>query len=290
MLKPLYETFLEERRFLKNCSPKTIRSYQQAWNAFEPHLISVTKPDEIRQAIKAGIVQKMNAGAHKPSSINVYIRALNAFVRWGSTEEHFKPPVKGVPLLKTPIKVVPTLTEAEIQRLVQFKPKHRKHKRAHAMALLILDTGLRLSECLQLEVADVDLDNFLITVMKGKGSKQRRVPISSVGRKVLYRYIHQAGDPARRFVFGTLTGTALTQRNSDRDLREIGCQLKLKLNWHLIRHCFGTQFIRAGGNVADLQRIMGHSSITTTMLYVHAQASDFVLAHQTLSPLARATK
>lgn len=192
MLKPLYETFLEERRFLKNCSPKTIRSYQQAWNAFEPHLISVTKPDEIRQAIKAGIVQKMNAGAHKPSSINVYIRALNAFVRWGSTEEHFKPPVKGVPLLKTPIKVVPTLTEAEIQRLVQFKPKHRKHKRAHAMALLILDTGLRLSECLQLEVADVDLDNFLITVMKGKG-KQATASANFQRRKEGLVSLHPSG-------------------------------------------------------------------------------------------------
>ena len=70
MLKPLYETFLEERRFLKNCSPKTLRSYGQAWNAFESVLAPVKAPDEVRAAIKDGIVQKMNAGKVKPSSIN----------------------------------------------------------------------------------------------------------------------------------------------------------------------------------------------------------------------------
>ena len=109
MLKALYETFLQERRFLKNCSPKTLRSYGQAWNAFESVLAPVKTADEIRAAIKAGIVEKMNAGKMRPSGINVYLRALNAFLRWGSLEEHFNPPLKGLPLLKTPTKVVPTL-------------------------------------------------------------------------------------------------------------------------------------------------------------------------------------
>jgi len=290
VLKALYETYLQERRFLKNCSPKTLRSYGQAWNAFESVLAPVKTADEIRAAIKAGIVEKMNAGKMRPSGINVYLRALNAFLRWGSLEEHFNPPLKGLPLLKTPTKVVPTLNEVEVQRLVQFKPKFRKERRVHAMAMLILDTGMRLNECLHLEVPDVDLNNFLVTVRHGKGDRERKVPISGVGRKVLYRHITQAGDPGRRFLFTTKNGTALTQRNADKDLKYVGKQLRLSLRWHLLRHVFGSLFIRAGGNVADLQRIMGHRSITTTMIYVHAQASDFVLAHNTLSPLARAAR
>jgi len=158
------------------------------------------------------------------------------------------------------------------------------------MALLVIDTGLRLNECLQLEVKDVDLDNFLVTVQRGKGNRQRRVPISGIGRKVLYRQISQGGNPVRRFLFETANGTAVTQRNADRDLKYIGRKVRLDLHWHLLRHTFGTLFIRNGGNVADLQRIMGHRAITTTMLYVHSQASDFVLAHNTLSPLAKANR
>jgi integrase/recombinase XerD len=289
MLKALYETFLQERRFLKNCSPKTLRSYAQAWNSFEPVLATVKTAGEIRPAVKAGIVQKMNSGKIQPSSINVYLRALNAFLRWGSLEEHFNPPVKCLPLLKTPTKVIPTLTESEVQRLVQFNPTFLKERRAYTMAMLVLDTGMRLNECLLLEVADVDLNNLLVTVRHGKGDRERKVPISGMGRKVLYRYIAK-GDPSRRFVFSTRSGLAVTQRNADRDLKYIGRKLRLSLRWHLLRHVFGTLFIRAGGNVADLQRIMGHRSVTTTMLYVHAQASDFVLAHNTLSPLARAAR
>lgn len=288
MLNALYETFLQERRFLKNCSPKTLRSYGQAWAAFESVLSPVKTSEEVRAALKAGILRLMSDGKRQPSSINVYLRAMNAFLRWGSDEEHFKPPIKSIPLLKTAIKEIPTLTEAEVQRIVQFKPKWRKERRVHAMSMLVLDTGLRLNECLQLEVRDVDLENFLVTVRKGKGNKERKVPISGVGRKVLYRYIHQCGDPARRFVFTTVNGTAMTQRNADRDLKHMGRRLRLGLRWHLLRHCFGSLFIRNGGNVADLQRIMGHAAVTTTMLYVHAQASDFVLAHNTLSPLAKA--
>jgi len=290
VLKAFYDIFLQERRFLKNCAPKTLRSYRQAWNAFESVLAPVKKTEEARAAVKQGVVEMMSAGKLQPSSINVYLRAMNAYLRWGSLEEHFKPSIKSVPLLKTPTKVIQTLNETQIQHIVQFKPKWRKERRVHAMSMLVLDTGLRLNECLQLEVRDVDLENFLVTVQKGKGDKQRKVPISGVGRKVLYRYINQGGDPARRFVFTTVNGTALTQRNADRDLKHMGSKLTLDLHWHLLRHCFGSLFIRNGGNVADLQRIMGHASITTTMLYVHSQASDFVMAHNTLSPLAKAAR
>jgi len=172
----------------------TLRSYGQAWDSFEAVLLPVKKTEEVRAAVKAGVVEMMSTGKLQPSSINVYLRAMNAFIRWGSLEEHFKPPIKSVPLLKTPTKVIPTLNETQVQNIVQFKPKWRKERRVHAMSMLVLDTGLRLNECLQLEVRDIDLENFLVTVQKGKGDKQRKVPISGVGRKVLYRYINQGGE------------------------------------------------------------------------------------------------
>lgn len=290
MLKALYQTFLDERRFLKNCTAGTIRAYSQAWDAFEPFLEPIRSAEEVRNALKSGVVSLMSDGKRKPSSVNCYLRAMNAFLKWASVEEHFTPPIKSVPLLKAPSKEIPILNETQVERLVQFRPQTTRDCRAHAMAMLVLDTGLRLNECMQLEVRDVDLDNFIVTVQRGKGNKQRKVPISGIGRKILYRFISKEGDPGRRFVFGTANGTAMLQRNADRDLKRIGGKLKLTLRWHLLRHTFGSLFIRNGGNVADLQRIMGHAAITTTMLYVHSQASDFVMAHNALSPLAKAAR
>jgi site-specific recombinase XerD len=129
VLKPLYDTFLQERRFLKNCSPKTLRSYGQAWSAFESTLAPVTNVADVRAAVKAGVLAMMSDGKRKPSSINVYLRAMNAFLRWGSIEEHFKPPIKSVALLKTPTKVISTLSETQVQHIVQFKPTCRKERR-----------------------------------------------------------------------------------------------------------------------------------------------------------------
>ncbi len=189
--------FLQERRFLKNCSPMTLRSYDQAWDAFKFFLGDVKDGDSIRAALKNGVLALVSAGKLKPTSVNVYIRSMNAFIRWASDEEHIKTAIKPIPLLKKPTKIIPTLTETQVQHLVNFKPRWRKEHRVRAMALLVLDTGIRRSECLHLEVRDVDLENCIVTVRKGKGDRQRKVPISATGRKLLYRYIAQRGNLAR---------------------------------------------------------------------------------------------
>jgi hypothetical protein len=58
----LYELFLQDRQFLKNCRPKTIRSYRQAWNAFSSHLAGVARVDQFRPALKQAVMAKMSEG------------------------------------------------------------------------------------------------------------------------------------------------------------------------------------------------------------------------------------
>ena len=90
MLKALYETFLQERRYLKNCSPMTLRSYRQAWDAFNSVLADVQNAEGIRPAVKAGVVEMMSAGKLKASSINVYLRAVNSTSGdWSKAFRHY---------------------------------------------------------------------------------------------------------------------------------------------------------------------------------------------------------
>jgi site-specific recombinase XerD len=141
---------------------------------------------------------------------------------------------------------------------------------------------------LRIERRDVDFENFLLTVRHGKGNKERKVPISANGRKILFRFMSKPGSPS--YVFGTRTGTQVQQRNAERDLKTLSRKLGFgKVYWHLLRHTFGTLFIRNGGNVADLQRIMDHAAITTTMLYVHNQTEHFVQAHILIASPFRTT-
>ena len=286
----LYELFLQDRQFLKNCRPKTIRSYRQAWNAFSAHLAGVARADQFRPALKQAVMAKMSEGRLKPSAINVYIRPMNAFVKWLANEEYIPSPIKPLELLKTTKRPIPTLTSQQISRLVSWRPKDVVDRRTHTMALVILDCGLRLDECLSLEQGDVDLENFLLTVQHGKGDKERKVPLSANGRALLFQYMRKHPNDVSSLIFATRTGTKISERNAERDLGALAKALQVPMRWHLLRHTFGTEFIRNGGNVADLKRILGHASITTTMLYVHNQSSDFVQKHNGYSPLSKAMR
>jgi integrase/recombinase XerD len=193
-----------------------------------------------------------------------------------------------VPKLETPKKVLELLSDEQIKRLISYRPKKRMQRRIHTMILLILDNGMRVDEVLNLRKQDVDLDNLLIKVHKGKGDNQRIVPCSLSLRRTLFRYIAEYSHPRSDFVFSTALGTRQTYRNSARALKAIGTATGAPaIRFHLLRHTFATAYIRSGGNVVLLRKILGHSSISTTMIYEHLQTDDLTAVHQHHSLLAR---
>ena len=213
-------------------------------------------------------------------SVNCYLRHMRAFWKWAKLE------VK-IPRLKEEQKILATFSREQVAKLVHWKPVGRNQIRAHAIALVALDTGMRISELLGLARKDVDFDN-LVFLVHGKGNKQRLVPVSIELRKVLFRYManHQQ---AR--VFCTSTGTALSVRNSERDFKVL-CRkagiVGVRCSWHTLRHSFAVNYLRAGGNLYYLQRILGHSSISTTERYLRSLGiEDLQRVHDGLSLLSR---
>ena len=104
--------------------------------------------------------------------------------------------------MREPQNVLPTLTEAQVNLLVNSKPKAR----LHLLTLLLLDTGCRITEALSLRVADVDMENMLIT-FDGKGRKLRIVPFSFTLRKALHRFIADFRGKPDSLLFATLQDT-----------------------------------------------------------------------------------
>jgi integrase/recombinase XerD len=281
----LFAEFIRERVYLHNVSPKTRSWYETAWKAFKA---SQSGSDELgRRQLQAFVVSLRERGV-RPVSCNTYIKALNAFCGWLQHEGHTEQRLE-LPSLKTEQRVIVTLTEAEIRRLVQFRPKTFNHWRIHTLVCLLLDTGMRIEEALGLGVHDVDLDNLLATVF-GKGRKERRIPFSFELRKLVFRFLQireRAGVPGT-FLFSSRRGTRWGQRNALRShyllLKRLGIQ---KSGFHRLRHTFATQYLRAGGEVVRLSRILGHTQITTTMRYTHLMTEDLQAPHQRLSLLNR---
>jgi integrase/recombinase XerD len=260
---------MEERKYLRNTTEKTQAWYQASFKAFSGALDS-------REAINRRIIDLRQRGI-SAISVNTWLRCVNAFLKWRGSD------IK-IPKLAEEKKILKTFTSEDIKRLLNHKTKSKSQARIHSLAILLLDTGLRIAEALALQAADVDLDNFLIRV-QGKGRKERLIPFSIAGRKTLYQLTRSGG-----YLFPTKCGT-LGARNAQRDLAKLceRCGVKgVRCSPHTLRHSFAVHYLKSGGNLEYLRRILGHSSILVTQRYLQSiQPTDLQKIHNDLSPLGR---
>jgi len=271
-----FEEFLRERLYLKNVTPKTLRYYQCAFRAWEKH---GGEP-------KQWVINLRQAGL-SPVSVNTYICAMNAYWKWAEA---------GIKLnyLKEEQKILETLSPEALKKIISYRPIGVNLTRAHLVALTILDTGLRASEVLGLTKENVDLDNMTFRVI-GKGGKHRLVPFSNELRKRLWafcqkRILGTSNTPERAIVlYGTKNNTQVSVRNLERDFKILGQELGItgiRFSPHTLRHTFALQWLTSGGDIYMLSRILGHTSIQTTTIYLRSLGiSDLQRAHSSHSPL-----
>ena len=150
----------------------------------------------------------------------------------------------------------------------------------------MLDSGLRLHEVVTLTIDHLHLpEGYLI--VDGKGNKQRLVPIGLHTRKVLFRYLSRRPGcaPADRvFLMSSL------EPITDNTLRQMFRKLKKRadiprLRAHLLRHTFATRYLENGGDMYDLQQILGHTSLEMVKKYVHSTTRKIVPSFPRFSPL-----
>ena len=190
--------------------------------------------------------------------------------------------------MKAPIEVLPTFTEQQIRLLVAWKPKGKYQRRLHLFVLFLLDTGCRISEALGLRVSEIDFDNLLVT-LDGKGRKQRVVPFSFELRKALFRYCTDCNRKPESLLFANCTETLLGRRNILRDVKLLCPKLGFKppaRTLHAFRHTFAVNYLRWGGSVFHLQKVLGHSSLEMTRRYANLVTADLQAVHERVSLLS----
>jgi integrase/recombinase XerD len=284
-MRKLFERFITERKYLKNITASTEYSYHNAKNAlFRLYGSDFDLQDLSKDKLSSWVISMRTAGL-SPGACNVYIRTVNAFLRWLHLEG-YTDCLHRVAKLKEQQKVVQTFTAQHVHRFIHWKSANSNERRLHSLILLLLDTGLRIEEALTLRKDQVDLENTLLTV-NGKGNKQRVIPISLELRKRLFRHLQ---DNEYSFVFCTRDGARLSQDNVRRDMRNLAARLGItgvRVSAHTFRHCFAVNYIRNGGDVFRLQRMLGHSTLEMTRRYVNLQTEDLQAVHNRLSLLAR---
>jgi integrase/recombinase XerD len=165
--------------------------------------------------------------------------------------------------LKEEQKVIQTFTPQQINRVLSWKPRTFAEHRLSALMSLMLDSGVRISEALSLQRDHLDFDNLLLRV-RGKGGRERVLPMSVGLRKVLFKFLHKH---QHVFVFPTRDGSRCHPRNILHELNWLEQQLNITgvpFSAHSFRHTFAVSYLKSGGNAFYLQRILGHSTLEMT--------------------------
>ena len=195
-----------------------------------------------------------------------------------------------VKIPRPPNKVMATFSEAQLAQLLgAIDAGTTAGYRDLVLILMLLDTGLRISELTSLRLENLFLQDGLIKVT-GKGNRERVVPIGRQVAKHLLRYIaryrpHPAM-PRISQVLLTADGRPLNKDRAEKIMRRYGQKaglMGLRVSPHTLRHTAAVSFLRNGGDVFSLQRMLGHSSLEMTRHYCNLADVDVKRAHSLAS-------
>lgn len=276
-----FEQFIRERRYLQNVSPRTIEWYE---NSFRWLPTETPNQEDLNSA-----VIRMREKGLKPTGCNCAARAINSYLHWLAVGSDRKcSPACVHPKIgrqKEPREVLPTFSAVQVKRLLSWTARSTYERRLRLLVLFLFDTGCRISEALGVHVEDVDLDNLLVT-LDGKGRKQRIVPISFELRKNLVRH----GTTKPGLLFATSGRTALNRDNVRQEVKELCRKLGFEppvRTLHAFRHTFAVNYLRRGGSVFHLQKVLGHSTLEMTRRYANLVTADLQAVHERVSLLAK---
>lgn len=268
--------FLAAKR-IEGCSDRTISYYQTTVK----HLLSKTE-NSVRKITTEEMREYLSNYQKRNDCSNVTIdnvrRNISSFFSWLEEEDYIlKSPMRRIHKIKTKTVVKSTISDEGIELLRD----NCKEKRDLAIIDLLYSTGIRVGELVNLNIEDIDLEGRECVVY-GKGDKERRVYFDAKAKVHLKEYIETRRDN-NEALFVTLDAPhdRLKISGVEIRLRKLGRELNLdRIHPHKFRRSMATRAIDKGMPIEQVQKILGHSQIDTTMQYAMVNQNNVKSAHQ----------
>lgn len=270
------EMFINAKK-IEGCSERTLKYYrssvQHMFSRIETPVRKITT-EQLREYL-TGYQKINNCGK---STVDNIRRNISSFFSWLEEEDHIlKSPMRRIHKIKTKTKVKETISDEDIERLRD----HCEVTRDIAIIDLLYSTGIRVGELVNLDIKDINFEERECIVY-GKGEKERRVYFDAKAKLHLQNYISSRKDnnPA---LFVTLDAPHERLKISGVEirLRELGRKLNLtRIHPHKFRRTMATRAIDKGMPIEQVQKLLGHSQIDTTMHYAIVNQTNVKTSHR----------
>ena len=270
------EMFINAKK-IEGCSERTLKYYrssvQHMFSRIETPVRKITT-EQLREYL-TGYQKINNCGK---STVDNIRRNISSFFSWLEEEDHIlKSPMRRIHKIKTKTKVKETISDEDIERLRD----HCEVTRDIAIIDLLYSTGIRVGELVNLDIKDINFEERECIVY-GKGEKERRVYFHAKAKLHLQNYISSRKDnnPA---LFVTLDAPHERLKISGVEirLRELGRKLNLtRIHPHKFRRTMATRAIDKGMPIEQVQKLLGHSQIDTTMHYAIVNQTNVKTSHR----------
>jgi integrase/recombinase XerC len=274
--------FIEYLQIEKNCSQYTIDHYSQDINNFFMFMSEqiITKLSDVEYFdARLYLTKLLNDEDYSKRSVARKTSCLRSFFKFLKREGLVKENPFALVSLPKRERILPRfLYEEEIHELFDsLETNTPKGLRDSALLELLYATGIRVSECCKINLADIDYSLGTILV-HGKGRKDRYVPLGSYAIEAITTYI-KAGrtvlmknmESKHSFLFVNFRGEALSPRGVRHILDGLikKASTGKKLHPHMLRHSFATHLLNNGADLRTVQELLGHSNISSTQIYTH---------------------
>lgn len=282
-MTPLRQRMLDDLR-RRNYSPDTIRGYIRAVQQFAEYF--GRSPEQMgAEELRRYQIHLLHERKLALGTVENCISALRFLYR--KTLKRRDLAFDDLPFPKQPRTLPTVLSQEEVTRLIEAAPN-----RMHRMLLMLLyATGMRRTEASLLKVSDIDSQRMVIHIQRGKGLRDRDVPLTPRLLEALRDYWRWK--KPRVYLFPSRVG----DRNVERPISgktvwsacraaAIRADIPKKLHPHTLRHCFATHLLEGGADLRTIQLLMGHERLEDTTIYLHLSQRHL---HAAINPLDQLT-
>ena len=295
-MNPVIERFLRYLDVERDVSPHTLKAYREDLESLAVYLSDDSgkppAPDGIEPFDLRQYISDLHAAGYARTSISRRLASLRSFFRFAQREGIVDSnPAKPLRNPRKQRQLPHFMTSDEVERLL-LAPDARKRMGARDLAILetMYSTGVRVSELVGLNVADLELEEGVARV-RGKGKRERYAPLGSFAVGAIKGWLeYRCEEQLERddAVFVNRLGSRLSTRSVGRMLDKYLAQADLdrRTTPHTLRHSFATHLLDGGADIRSVQELLGHRSLVTTQIYTHLTTATLRKAYEKAHPRA----